>query len=120
MQKQPELVSGCLGAGRAIGGKVRLPGFDVVLRLAAPAIDVLIQHTSVSGRQARDDEAGVCPLGAGLNASYDALDSAPARGSVVELFEAPHLAVLRSRGVARHRAGFQALDMTAQGRGRKR
>src|SRR3954463_3172335 len=100
MQKQPELVSGCLGAGRAIGGKVRLPGFDVVLRLAAPAIDVLIQHTSVSGRQARDDEAGVCPLGAGLNAGDDALDPAPARGSVVELRVTAHLARVRGSGVA--------------------
>src|SRR3954466_10482067 len=113
------LVGGCLSAGGPIGSKVRLPGFDVVLRLAAPAIDLFIKDTSVSGRQARDDEAGVGSVGAGLNAGDDPLDPAPAGGAVVELFEAPHLAVLRSRGGARHRAGLQGLNMPAQGRGRR-
>src|SRR5881628_1563477 len=117
MQKQPELVGARLGAGRAIGRKVRLPGFDVVLRIAAPAIDVLIQHTRVSGRQARDDEAGVCPIGPSLDASDDPLNPAPARGAVVELRVTAYLAGVRGSGVARHRAGFQALDMPAQGRG---
>src|SRR4051812_13790181 len=119
MQKQPELVGGGLRAGGPIGGKVRLPRLDVVLRLAAPALDVLIKDTRVSGRQARDDEAGVCSVGAGLNASDDALDPAPAGGAVVELRVAAHLARVRGGGVARQRAGFQALDMPAQGRGRR-
>src|SRR3954469_20360733 len=109
MQEEAELVGAGFGAGRAIGSKVRLPGFDVVLRRAASAIDLFIEHTSVSGRQARDDEAGVGPLGPGLNAGDDALDPAPARGSVVELRVTAHLAVLRSRGVAHHRAGLQGL-----------
>ena len=65
MQKQPELVGGCLGAGGAIGGKVRLPRLDVVFRLATSAIDLFIKDTRVSGRQARDDEADVCSVGAG-------------------------------------------------------
>src|ERR671913_231767 len=86
MQKQPELVGGCLGAGGTIGSQVRLPRLDVMFRVAAPAIDVFIKDTSVSGRQARDDEAGVCSVGAGLNAGDDALDPAPARISVVGQF----------------------------------
>src|SRR5215210_1852875 len=107
MQKQPELVGGCFGAGRAIGSKVRLPGFDVVLRRAASAIDLFIEHTRVSGWQARDDEAGVGPLGPGLDAGDDALNPAPAGGAVVELRVTAHLARMWGGGVARHRAGFQ-------------
>src|SRR4051794_17600577 len=51
----------------------------------------------------------------------DALTPAPARGAVVELRVrvAAHLARLWGSGVARQRAGFQALDMPAQGRGRR-
>src|SRR4051795_8120955 len=100
MQKQPELVGGGLGTGRAIGGQVRLPRFDVVLRRAAPAIDVLIKDTRVSGRQARDDEAGVCSVGPGLDARDDALNPAPAGGAVVELRVAAHLARLWGGGEA--------------------
>src|SRR4051794_31435138 len=111
MQKQPELVGGGLRAGGPIGSQVRLPRLDVVLRRAAPAIDLVIEHARVSGPQACDDEAGVCSVGAGLNARDDALDPAPAGGAVVELRITAHLARLWGGGVARHRAGFQALDM---------
>src|ERR1044072_8179604 len=88
MQKQAELVGARLGAGRAIGRKVRLPGFDVVLCFATSAINLFVEHTSVSGRQARDDEAGVCPLGTRLDAGDDPLDPAPARSTVVKLRKA--------------------------------
>src|SRR4051794_39230154 len=111
MQKQPELVGGCLGARGPIGGKVRLPRLDVIFRGAAPAIDLVIERTSVSGRQVRDDEAGVCSVGAGLDARDDALDPAPAGGAVVELRITAHLARLWGGDEARQRAGFQALDM---------
>src|SRR3954462_13840463 len=106
-------------AGRAIGGKVRLPRLDVVLRRAAPAVELFIKHTRVACGQARDDEAGVCSVGAGLDARDDALDPAPAGGAVVELRVTARLARLRGGDIARHRAGFQALDMPAQGRGRR-
>src|SRR3954451_24980021 len=111
MQKQPELVGGCFGAGRAIGSQVRLPRLDVIFRRAAPAINVFVEHASVSGRQARDDEAGVCSVGPGLDARDDALDPAPAGGAVVELRITAHLARLWGGDEARQRAGFQALDM---------
>src|SRR5215212_7961556 len=101
MQKQPELVGGGLGARGAIGGKVRLPRLDVIFRGAAPAIDLVIERTSVSGRQVRDDEAGVCSIGPSLNAGDDALDPAPAGGAVVELRVTAHLARMRGSGVAR-------------------
>src|SRR3954466_15318724 len=111
MQKQPELVGGCLGARGPIGGKVRLPRLDVVFRGATSAIDLFIKDTRVSGRQVRDDEAGVCSVGAGLDARDDALDPAPARGAVVELRVTARLARVRGGDIARHRSGFQALDM---------
>src|SRR5215207_6384526 len=101
MQKQPELVGGCLGAGGTIGSKVRLPRLDVIFRIAAPAINVLIKGTSVSGRQARDDEAGVCSIGPSLNAGDHPLNPAPARGAVVEFRVAAHLACLRGGDIAR-------------------
>src|SRR4051812_3844145 len=113
MQKQPELVGAGLGARGPIGGKVRLPRLDVIFRGAAPAIDLVIERTSVSGRQARDDEAGVCSVGAGLNAGDDALDPAPAGGAVVELRITAHLARMWGGDEARQRARFQALDMPA-------
>src|SRR4051795_10904537 len=113
MQKQPELVGGGFSAGGPIGGKVRLPRLDVVLRRAALAVDLFIKHTRVACGQARDDEAGVCSIGAGLNAGDDALDPAPAGGAVVELRITAHLARLWGGGEARQRARFQALDMPA-------
>src|SRR5215212_9367283 len=119
MQEEAELVRGGFSAGGPIGGKVRLPRLDVIFRGAAPAIDVVIERTSVSGRQVRDDEAGVCPVGAGLDARDDALDPAPAGGAGVELRVTARLARVRGGDIARHRAGFQALDMPAQGRGRR-
>src|SRR3954451_13965974 len=94
MQKEAELVGGGLRAGGPIGSQVRLPRLDVVLRRAAPAIHVFIEHARVSGRQDRDDEAGVWSVGPGLNAGDDALDPSAARGAVVELHVAAHLARL--------------------------
>src|SRR5215210_5249433 len=111
MQEEAELVGARLGAGRAISGEVRLPRLDVVLRRAAPAENVLVERLGLAACQAGDDEPGVGSLISDLNARDDPLDPAPARGSIVKLFEAPHLAVLRSRGVARHRAGLQGLNM---------
>src|SRR3954466_10885913 len=57
----------------------------VIFRRAAPAIHVFVEHARASGGQARDDEAGVCSSGAGLDARDDPLDPVPARGGVVEL-----------------------------------
>src|SRR3954467_3351845 len=105
MQKEPELVGAGLGAGRAIGSQVRLPRFDVVLRRAAPAVELFIKHTRVACGQARDDEAGVCSSGTGLDARDDPLDPAPARGGVVELRVTARLARVRGGDIARQRAG---------------
>ena len=48
VQEQPELVGGGLGARGAVGGQMRLPGLDVVFRLAAPAVDILVEDAGVA------------------------------------------------------------------------
>src|SRR5665647_2113746 len=67
---------------------MRLPGLDVIFSLAAPAVDILIEHTGVAGVEIGDDEACVGPVRASFDAGDDAFDAAPARGPVEELLEA--------------------------------
>src|SRR5450631_1920668 len=79
---------------------MRLPGFDVIFRLAAPAIIILVEPAGVALHQIGDDQARVGPLRAGLDAGDNALDAAPARGPVVKLFVTACLAILRRGFVA--------------------
>src|SRR5665648_114894 len=97
---------------------MRLPGLDVIFSLAAPAVDILIEHTGVAGVEIGDDEACVGPVRAGFDAGDDALDAAPTRGPVEELLEAARLAVVRRGLEARLRAGLEIPDMPAQCGGR--
>src|SRR5271166_5098674 len=98
---------------------MRLPGFDVVFGMAAPAIDILVERASVAFVQIGDDEARVGPFRANFDAGDDALDAAPTRGPVIELAEAARLALLRRGLVARLHAGFEVSDVATQGRGRR-
>ena len=117
MQEQPELVGGRACAGRAVGGEMRLPGLDVVLGRAAPAVDILVERLGLSAGEVGDDEAAIGPLGADLDPGDDALDAAPTGGPVNELLEPADLARFRRRFEASRRAGLQVRDMLAQGRG---
>jgi hypothetical protein len=94
-----------------------LPGLDVIFSLAAPAVDILIEHTGVAGVEIGDDEACVGPVCAGFDAGDDAFDAAPARGPVEELPEAARLAVSRRGLEARFRTGLKIPNMPAQCRG---
>src|ERR1039458_9531039 len=94
-----------------------LPGLDVIFGLAAPTVDILVEHTGVAFFQIGDDEACVGAVRAGFNACNDPLDAAPARSPVVELPEAARLARLRRRLEAGFRAGFEVLDVVSQCRG---
>src|SRR6202453_363179 len=96
-----------------------LPGFDVVLGLAAAAVHIFIEPAGVALFQIGDDEARVRPLRADLDAGDDALDAAPTRRPIVELLETARLAALGRGLVERPRRSFQALDMPAQRRGRR-
>lgn len=62
MQEQTELVGSRLGAERAIGGEVRLPGFDVIFGSAAPTMDFLIKRLGSAAFEIGGDEAGVGSL----------------------------------------------------------
>ena len=95
MQEQPELVGRGLGARGAVGRQMRLPGLDVVFRLAAPAVDILVKYAGIADLEVGDDEACVGPFRAGLHTGDDPLDAAPAGGPVEELLEAARLAFLR-------------------------
>ena len=48
MEEEAELIGRRLGAGRAVRRQMRLPGFDVVFGLAAPAIEVFVKRASVA------------------------------------------------------------------------
>ena len=92
---------------------MRLPRFDVVFRLAAPAIDILVKSAGIAVCQICDDEARVRPLRANLDARDDPLDAAPARGAIVEGLEATGLILPWCDLVKSFRAGLEAFDMTA-------
>src|ERR1700739_438938 len=96
-----------------------LPRLDVVFGLAAPAIDVFIEHASVAFAQIGDDEARVGSFRAYFDAGDDPLDATPALGTVEELLEASDLAALRRPVEACLRADFETFDMAAQCRGRR-
>src|ERR1700677_4459256 len=96
-----------------------LPGFDVVLGLAAAAVHIFIEPAGVALFQIGDDEARVRPLRADLDAGDDALDAAPTRRPIVKFLEPARLAVIRHGLVERLRRRFQALDMPTQGWGRR-
>src|SRR6266511_1359314 len=68
------------------------PGLDVVFRLAAPAVELLVQRSATAMAEVGDDEAGIGAVGTGLDAGDDAADPAPAAGGVMELLEAADLA----------------------------
>src|ERR1700683_451188 len=98
---------------------MRLPGFDVIFGLTAPAVDILIEHARIAGVEIGGDEACVGPIRAGFDAGDDALDAAPTRRPVKELLKAARLPVVRRVLEARLRAGLEIPDMPAQCRGRR-
>src|SRR5271165_6312570 len=98
---------------------MRLPGFDMIFGLAAPAIDVFVEHASVAFVQIGDDEARVRSFRARFDAGDDPLDPAPALRAVEELLETTKLAVSGRGFETRLYAGFETFDMPAQRRSRR-
>jgi hypothetical protein len=119
VEEQSKLVGRGLGAGGAVGGQMRLPRFDVIFRLAAPAVAILVEYARIAAIEVGDDEASVGSVHAGLDAGDDALDAAPARGAVEKLRETSNLSVLRRRLEPRLRVGLEVQYMPAQGRSRR-
>src|SRR5208282_61277 len=98
---------------------MRLPRLDVIFGLAAPTINILVEHSGVALLEIGDDEACVGAFRASLDASDDALDAAPTRGAIIKLLEAARLALVRRRLVACSHAGFEVADVATQSRGRR-
>src|SRR3954469_9524403 len=95
-----------------------LPGLDVVLGLAAGAVDILVNGAAAHTIETGDDEACVGALRPSLDAGDDALDAVPARGAIVEYLEPAQL-LAASLGSALDRAGLQCGDVLAQRGGRR-
>ena len=72
VKEQAELVGDGPGAGGAVGSQMGLPGLDVVLGRAAPAVDLLVESLGAA-EEISDDEARVGALMACLHAGNDAL-----------------------------------------------
>src|SRR5271166_582972 len=100
--------------GGPVGREVALPRLDVVLGLAAGAVQRLVKPLGAAAGKICHDEAGVAALGARLDAGDDALDPAPALGGVIELLETPLLAARRGRFEALGRGLLQRLDVAPQ------
>ena len=100
MQHQAQLVGGSAAELGTVGGQVRVPGFDVVLGLAALAVMLFIQRAGAATGEVGDDKARVGALGAGLNAGGDALQAAATGGTAEELLVATQLALGAGRSMA--------------------
>jgi hypothetical protein len=80
VQEQPQLVGCGLRARGAVCRQMRLPGLNVILGLAAPAVEVLVESARIAGVEIGDDEARVGPLRAGFDAGDDPRYRLPEQG----------------------------------------
>ena len=110
MQKQAKLIGLGRMAGSAVGGEVVLPRLDVVLGLAASAVEPLVKVLGAAAFKVGDNKAGVGAFGPRFDAGDDALDPAPAPGGIVELGEAAPLAAGRRQLEAFGRAFRQCRE----------
>src|SRR5512135_3765197 len=81
-------------------------------RLAASALEVLVEGTAAAVAEGGDDEAGIGAVAAGLDAGDDAADPAPGVCGVEELLEAADLASARIGLEAGHGARLHSADVT--------
>ena len=114
MQEQAKLVGLCRMAGSAVSRQVVLPCLDVVLGLAAGAVEPLIEVFGAAAFEIGDDEAGVGSSESRFDPRDEALDPAPALGGVVELRKAAHLTAPGRRPEARGGARLQRRDMAGE------
>ena len=60
----------------------------MIFRLAAPAVDILVEHARVADVKIGDDEACIGAFVSDLDTGDDLLDAAPTCSAVEELLEA--------------------------------
>src|SRR5512133_363414 len=114
VQEQAKLIGLGRMAGGAVGGEVVLPRLDVVLGLAAGAVEPLVKVLGAAAFKVGDNKAGVGAFGPRFDAGDDALDPAPAPCGIVELGEAAPLAAGRHQLEAFGSAFLQCHDMAAE------
>lgn len=61
----------------AIGGEVGLPRLDVILGLAAGAVEFFLERLATATGEVGDNKAGIAALWSGLDAGDYALHAAP-------------------------------------------
>ena len=69
VQEEPELIGGGAGARSPIGRQVALSRFDVVLGLAAGAVELFVDRLATATGEVGDDETSVAALWARLDAA---------------------------------------------------
>ena len=120
VQEQTELVGGGRGTRGTVGGEVGFPGLDVVFRLAASAVEILVEGAAAAVGEGGDDEACIGAVAAGLDAGDDAADPAPGVCGVEELLEAADLASARIGLETGQGARLHSADVTLPCAGRAR
>ncbi len=91
MQHQTHLVGGRLRPRCPVRCEMGLPGLDVIFRLAAGGIQLLVQVLAAAALEIGDDVAGVAPIGADLDPGDDTALFRPGPGRIEECLEPAQL-----------------------------
>ena len=105
VQHEPNLVGHGAPARGPVGGKLRLVELDPVLRLAAGAVQALVDDARAGADQVGDDKADVEPQAGRLDAGNRATLARPALGPVRRLGKAAHDLTIFHRPLGAHRIG---------------
>src|SRR5215813_2894618 len=92
MQKQPELISLEAMTGRAIRFQVAFVILDLIFRLAARTVNLLVEHLGAGVLHVRHDKAGVDALVGHLDLDHHAARARPCPSLVTYRVEARDLA----------------------------
>jgi hypothetical protein len=109
----------------ALGHEVRsaagwvFPGLDVIFRLAAPAVEVLVEGTAAAVAEGGDDEAGIGAVAAGLSRATMRRTRLQACAASKKLLESADLASARIGLETSMVLASRAPSMCWSGRGRR-
>src|SRR6266705_5914780 len=98
MQKQPELIGLKAMTGRAIRFQIEFVILDLIFRLAASTVNLLVEHLGAGVFHVRHDKAGVDALVGYLDLDHYAARARPRPGLVTCRVEAGDLAPITRIG----------------------